>query len=206
MKMTWLKIVLLMMTAAILIAGQTGNHKILIRTDLGDIKVEIYEKQAPITAANFLRYVDEGLFEGASFYRVVRLDNQPDNAVKIEVIQGGLEFSEEKKTFPPIEHETTAKTGILHKDGVISMARSNTGTAASEFFVCINDQPELDFCGKRNPDGQGFAAFGKVIEGLDVVKKIQHQPADGQMLVQRVNIHNITRLSGLKTKPPRSKS
>jgi len=170
------------------------NTKVLIRTDFGDIMVEIYESQAPVTSANFLRYVDAGLFKGDSFYRVVRLDNQPNNAVKIEVIQGGLEFSKDKKPFPPIPHETTDKTGILHKDGTISMARLAPGSADSEFFICVGDQPELDFGGKRNPDGQGFAAFGRVIEGQDVVRKIQEQPDEGQMLKQRVIILDLQRV------------
>jgi peptidyl-prolyl cis-trans isomerase A (cyclophilin A) len=113
--------------------------------------------------------------------------------VKIEVIQGGLQFSKDKKPFPPITHETTDKTGLLHKDGTISMARLAPGSADSEFFICVGDQPELDFGGKRNPDGQGFAAFGRVVEGLDVVHKIQQQPDEGQMLKQRVMIENIER-------------
>ena len=174
--------------------GTEANPRIVIRTDFGNIKVEIYEKQAPVTAANFLRYVDGGLFKGASFYRVVRLDNQPNNTVKIEVIQGGLGFSDEARSFPPIAHETTARTGIVHKDGTISMARDEPGSADSEFFICIGDQPELDFGGKRNPDGQGFAAFGRVVEGMDVVRKIQQQPDEGQILKKRVTILEIQRI------------
>jgi peptidyl-prolyl cis-trans isomerase A (cyclophilin A) len=168
--------------------------RVLIKTDLGDITVDIYEKDAPITAANFLKYVDNNLFDGATFYRVVTMDNQPNNDVKIEVIQGGLGFGESEKRFPPIAHETTEKTGIKHKDGVISMARNKPGSASSEIFICINDQPELDFGGKRNPDRQGFAAFGKVIEGMDVVRKIQQQPAEGQMLNPKIKIYSITRI------------
>jgi peptidyl-prolyl cis-trans isomerase A (cyclophilin A) len=170
------------------------NPVVLIRTDFGNIKVEISAGKAPITAANFLRYVDAGLYKGSSFYRVVRLENQPQNLVKIGVIQGGLGFSDEDRPFPPIAHETTAKTGILHKDGVISMARSAPGSATSEFFICIGDQPELDFGGRRNPDGQGFAAFGRVIEGMDVVRKIQQQPDEKQMLKEPVAIQNVERL------------
>lgn len=168
--------------------------RVLIKTDLGDITVDIYEKDAPITAANFLKYVDNNLFDGATFYRVVTMDNQPNNDVKIEVIQGGLGFGESEKRFPPIAHETTEKTGIKHKNGVISMARNKPGSASSEIFICINDQPELDFGGKRNPDRQGFAAFGKVIEGMDVVRKIQQQPAEGQMLNPKIKIYSITRI------------
>ena len=95
---------------------------------------------------------------------------------------------------PPIEHETTIKTGILHKNGVISMARLKPGSASSEFFVCVGDQPELDFGGKRNPDGQGFSAFGKVVNGMDVVTKIHQQPADGQMLDPQIKILDIVRV------------
>ncbi len=170
------------------------NPTVLINTELGDILVEIYVSDAPITAANFLKYVDNNLFDGASFYRVVTMNNQPNKDVKIEVIQGGLGFGESERRFPPIEHETTAKTGIKHKDGVISMARDEPGSASSEIFICINDQPELDFGGKRNPDGQGFAAFGKVIEGMDVVRKIHKQPADGQMLNPKIKIFSISRI------------
>lgn len=168
--------------------------RVLIKTELGDITVDIYEKDAPITAANFLKYVDNKLFDGATFYRVVTMDNQPNNNVKIEVIQGGLGFGESEERFAPIEHETTVRTGIRHKDGVISMARNEPGSASSEIFICINDQPELDFGGRRNPDGQGFAAFGKVIEGMEVVRKIQQQPAEGQMLNPKIKIYSITRI------------
>jgi peptidyl-prolyl cis-trans isomerase A (cyclophilin A) len=168
--------------------------RVLIKTELGDITVDIYEKDAPITAANFLKYVDNDLFDGATFYRVVTMDNQPNNDVKIEVIQGGLGFGESEQRFPPIEHETTVRTGIKHKDGVISMARNEPGSASSEIFICINDQPELDFGGKRNPDGQGFAAFGKVIEGMEVVRKIQQQPAEDQMLNPKVKIYSVSRI------------
>lgn len=170
-----------------------GSDRVIVQisTELGNITIEIYEKEAPLTAANFLRYVDEGLFKDSKFYRVVTKSNQPQNDIKIEVIQGGL-FTEEKM-YEPIAHETTEETGILHKNGVISMARNEPGTATSEFFICVGDQPELDFGGKRNPDGQGFAAFGKVIEGMDVVREIQQQPEIEQMLNHQVHILNISR-------------
>ncbi len=170
-----------------------SNPVVRMRTEAGDIAIEIYARQAPVTAANFLRYVNESRFQGASFYRVVRMDNQPDNDVKIEVIQGGLGYVESEARLAPISHETTEQTGILHRNGVISMARAEPGTASSEFFICINDQPELDFKGRRNPDGQGFAAFGRVVEGMDVVRKIQSQSVDGQMLVVPVRITAVER-------------
>jgi len=194
MKFYWSIILLSLFCTLIFCGPGTQNPQILIQTEFGHVKVEIYEEKAPITAPNFLRYIDKNLFEGASFYRTVTMDNQPNNDIKIEVIQGGLRFADSKERLPAIEHETTDTTGILHKDGVISMARNEPGTASSEFFICIGDQPELDFGGKRNPDGQGFAAFGKVIEGMDVVRKIQKQPVDGQMLNPRIKIINIIRV------------
>jgi peptidyl-prolyl cis-trans isomerase A (cyclophilin A) len=175
-------------------AARAETHpKILMQTSLGEIVFELYPDQAPISAGNFLDYVDENLFGGAHFYRVVTMENQPDNDVKIEVIQGGLGFAAEDKK-PPIEHETTSTTGIKHLDGALSMARLGPGTATSEFFVCVGDQPELDFGGARNPDGQGFAAFGRVIEGMDVVRAIHQGEANGQMLIETVAITRILRV------------
>ena len=116
------------------------------------------------------------------------MDNQSQSKVKIEVIQGGLFEDELLETIPPIIHETTELTGILHTDGVISMARMGPGTASTEFFICIGDQPSLDYAGDRNPDGQGFATFGKVIKGMEVVRTIQALPDDGQYLVEKVSI------------------
>jgi peptidyl-prolyl cis-trans isomerase A (cyclophilin A) len=193
MKKIWVLFILSAVLIAAPFCAGKDNPKVIIKTELGDITVEIFTEKAPITAPNFLRYVDEKLFSGASFYRTVTMDNQPNNEIKIEVIQGGIRFSQDNKGFPPIEHEITDKTGILHKDGVISMARSEPGTASSEFFICVGDQPELDFGGKRNPDGQGFSTFGKVISGMDVVKKIHIQPVDEQMLDPRIQIYEIIR-------------
>lgn len=172
---------------------QEANPVVLIQTDLGDIAMEIYVKKSQATARNFLRYVEEGRFADASFYRTVRADNQPNEDVRIEVVQGGIGFLESALRLPPIVHETTAETGIRHKDGVVSMARAAPGTASSEFFICIGDQPELDYGGKRNPDGQGFAAFGRVLKGMDVLGHIHGMPADGQMLVTPVRILKVYR-------------
>jgi peptidyl-prolyl cis-trans isomerase A (cyclophilin A) len=166
-----------------------------MKTDLGDIIIEIDTIKAPVTAANFLKYVDDKIFESAFFYRVVRMDNQPNNEIKIEVIQGGLGYDGSPLSLPPIEHETTDKTGILHKDGVISMARMEPGSASSEIFICIGDQPELDYGGRRNPDGEGFAAFGKVIKGMDVVREIQSKSDKEQMLVTYVYIIEVERIN-----------
>jgi len=173
-----------------------GNPRVLISTEMGDITVEVFEDEAPITAPNFLRYVRENRFEGATFYRTVTMDNQPDNDVKIEVIQGGLGDDEEGLGLPAIEHETTAQTGLRHLDGTVSMARAEPGTASSEFFICIGNQPELGFGGKRNPDGQGFAVFGRVVEGMDIVRSIQRRPANGQWLAPDVKITEVRMLTG----------
>ena len=159
-----------------------------IETLIGDIVVELDTIDAPITAKNFLKLVESGIMDNAVFYRVVRMDNQPKNKIKIEVIQGGLFKDEEIAKYKPIQHETTQITGLKHLDGTISMARVEPGTASTEFFICIGDQPELDFGGKRNPDGQGFAAFGKVISGMDVVRKIQRQKDNEQYLIDPVKI------------------
>lgn len=172
------------------------NPHVIISTKLGDIEAELFTNKAPVTANNFLIYVDSGRYKNmACFYRVVRLDNQPDKPIKIEVIQGGFyeDSLVEKYQFTPIKHETTKETGILHKDGVISMARMEPGSASSEFFICIGNQPELDFGGKRNPDGQGFAAFGKVTKGMDIVKRIQAMQDKDQYLLKPIKIINIKR-------------
>lgn len=122
------------------------------------------------------------------------MDNQPDTEHRIEVIQGGVILNPKAKRLPPIEHETTEATGLHHGDGAVSMARSQPGTAASEFFVCLGDQPELDRGGRRNLDLQGFAVFGRVVQGMDVVRAIHRQPADGQMLAKPVAIRSVKRL------------
>jgi peptidyl-prolyl cis-trans isomerase A (cyclophilin A) len=164
---------------------------IAIETGAGTIRVELDPQRAPATVANFLRYVNEHFFDGTSFYRAVTLDNQPTNPIKIEVIQGGANDS--KQTYPPIALERTSVTGIRHTDGTISMARNGPDTATSEFFICVGDQPALDAGGLRNPDGQGFAAFGHVVSGMDVVRRIQHAPVQGQLLTPPIAITRMSR-------------
>jgi len=168
--------------------------------DIGQLKIELYPDKAPITVANFLQYIDENRFEDLHFYRVVHMGNQPGNEVKIEVIQGGLGFDKHPLELPPIFHETTTKTGILHEHGTLSMARLEPGTASSEIFICINAQPELDLGGKRNPDGQGFAAFGKVISGMNIVQQIQLMPSKEQMLIKNIRVVSINRLGNKNAK------
>jgi len=170
--------------------GKQYPHALII-TENDTIELELYNDKAPQTVKNFMRYCEEGRFKNSSFYRALRLDNQPDNDVKIEVLQGGLREDDHPLMLPPIAHESTMETGILHEDGVISMARNEPGSATSEFFICIGDQPALDYGGKRNPDGKGFAAFGKVIKGMDAVRKYQQMHTNGQYLEPPVRILDI---------------
>lgn len=177
------------------ISEDTSNLPLVkISTEFGVITFELDTISAPITAKNFLRYVDEGRLDEGFFYRVVTLDNQPNNEFEIEVIQGGLMLDDHHLFLPPIIHETTEETGIIHENGTVSMARNEPGSATCEFFICIGEQPELDFGGNRNPDGQGFAAFGIVIEGMEIVRKIQMLNSNEQMLEIPVKFLEITRI------------
>ncbi|MBA4276476.1 peptidylprolyl isomerase [Flavobacterium sp.] len=190
MKNFFLTVLILVFT--ITNASAQKKEVCIIKTSLGAITIELYPKKAPITVANFLKYVDAHLYDNTSFFRAVSLTNQPKDSVKIEVIQGGEVDS--TKVFAAIPLERTSKTGVLHKNGSISMARDTPDSATCSFFICINDQPSLDFGGKRNKDGQGFAAFGKVIEGMDVVKKIQKlHPEQEQYFKPEISILSISR-------------
>jgi len=169
-------------------------QQVRIETEVGDIVVELYSNKVPLTVANFLRYVDGGFYNGGSFYRTVREDNEVRKDVPIEVIQAGVHPWKERLSFPPIVLERTSFTGIHHSAGAISMARTSADSATSSFFICVRDLPSLDFAGKRNPDGQGFAAFGKVVEGMDVVRRINAARAEGQAIMPPVRILQAVRL------------
>ena len=176
-----------------ILTNDTDPH-ILIQTDYGSIEAALYADKAPITVANFLRYIKEDRLTDARFYRVVRIDpdNQPDNDIKIQVLQGGLYDDNHPDLLPPIKHETTKQTGIKHLDGTLSMARWGPGTATIEFSICIGDQPELDYKGRRNPDGWGFAAFGRVTKGMETVHKIHRLPAKGQYLDPHIPMRKVS--------------
>jgi len=188
------------LTAAI--SAQTSTVRVRVETELGVIMLEVDQAKAPVTAANFLRYVDAGHYNGGTWHRTVKMDNQPESTIKIEVIQAGVNADRAKEGFAPIALERTNKTGLLHKDGVISMARGTADSATSGWFICINDQPSLDFGGQRNPDGQGFAAFGRVVTGMDVVRKIQAAPSsatrttntEAQRLTPPIKIVSVARV------------
>jgi peptidyl-prolyl cis-trans isomerase A (cyclophilin A) len=194
----WLRSVLalLWLLLVIYVQGQAPQTRVLIQTELGNIEVELDAQRAPGTVANFLQYVDGGHYTGGRFHRTVKRnpDNQPGNTVKIEVIQAGINPDQAKREFPPIALERTNTSGLKHLDGTLSMARSGPDTATSDFFICLGAQPELDFGGQRNPDGQGFAAFGRVSKGMDVVKRIQQAPAEKQTLLPPIKIIAIKRM------------
>ena len=166
-----------------------------LETRLGTITIELYVDRAPLSAKSFLDYLDEGLMDEAVFYRVVTHENDNGSPL-ISVVQGGL--LDEAKMLPPIAHETTEATGLTNVDGAVAIARAEPGTgSAGAFFINVGDNPSLDFGGMRNPDQQGFAVFGHVVEGMDVVRAIQQLPADqptdneymkGQLLGEPVKI------------------
>ena len=165
---------------------------VTMETEEGNLRIVLYTKDAPVTCANFLKYVEQLGDQGGEFYRTVTMANQPDKKVKIEVIQGGFNLkSMDTSTIKTIPLERTSVTGLSHMDGTLSMARSDPDSGSTEFFICIGDQPSLDFGGQRNPDGQGFAAFGQVVSGMDVAYRIQTKTADGQTLTPTVRIIRI---------------
>ncbi|PHR92566.1 MAG: peptidylprolyl isomerase [Robiginitomaculum sp.] len=157
--------------------GEKKSH-IVLETELGNIEIEIYDDLAPLSAADFLYYIDSGLYDGEGFYRAVRPGTDP-RGLGMEIIQGGL-LAMETVTVP-IDHETTAMSGLSHTDGAISIARNEPGTgSAAYFFISIGDNTSLDYGGERNPDGQGYAVFGQVVKGMDVVRAIQMRETAGE--------------------------
>jgi peptidyl-prolyl cis-trans isomerase A (cyclophilin A) len=163
---------------------------VAIQTSMGTIVVRLDPAHAPGTTANFLHYVDTGAYNGATFYRTVSKANEPRS--QIEVIQGGLNPQRPNPMIHPISLEPTSKTGLHNTDGAISMARTtDPNSASTEFFLCIGDNRFLDAGG---PTGPGYAAFGKVVRGADVVRKIQRSHADGEQLAPPVRIVKMTRL------------
>ena len=188
-----LLLVLIVLACPVIGHAQGGRVPVVIETVFGTIEAELDSARAPVSVANFLRYVDAKAYNGGRFHRTVRADNQPTNDVKIDVIQGGTRPDSTRPRWPPVPLERTSTTGLRHADGVLSMARAGPDTATSDFFICIGAQLELDFGGKRNADGQGFAAFGRVTKGMDVVRKIQSQNAEAQRLTPPVTIQRIAR-------------
>jgi peptidyl-prolyl cis-trans isomerase A (cyclophilin A) len=174
-----------------------GEVAVRIETSLGSIVIAIDTTHAPVTAANFLKYVDGGFYDGGRFHRATRPDNYtpaPPNRPMMEIIQGGINPERRGAAFPAIPLERTSVTGLKHVRGTVSMARGTAAdTATSDIFILLDDQPSLDFGGKRFDDGQGGAAFGRVISGMDVVRRIQQQPVQGQNLTPPIPIVSAKR-------------
>jgi peptidyl-prolyl cis-trans isomerase A (cyclophilin A) len=173
----------------------TGNPRVIIETAYGDVELVLYQDKAPITTKAFLQYVDSGWYKKANFYRVLHMYNQPSNAPKSLLIQGGIwksnyELASRVKGIP---HESTKQTGIKHLTGVISIARAEPGTAGTEFFICMDDEPGLDFGGENVPDRQGYSAFGKVINGMNIIRKIHEQKERNQYFDPPITIFSIKR-------------
>jgi peptidyl-prolyl cis-trans isomerase A (cyclophilin A) len=171
------------------------NPHVVIDTRLGDIEVELFQDKAPNTVAAFLMYVDSGFYNNTSFYRVLKSEDMPSPA-NTGIIQGGLWQTNpaKKLTLPGIVHETTKTSGLTHESGTISLARLAPGTGNTEFFICIGDQSPLDAGRRGTEDGQGYAAFGKVFEGMTIVRKIQAQKSHGDKFDEKIEIRKIIRL------------
>jgi peptidyl-prolyl cis-trans isomerase A (cyclophilin A) len=193
----------LLSASAVLVLGSSGaataqGKPVRTRcvTDVGAFVIQVDIDVAPITVANYLAYVDGQHLDGGSVYRLVTLANQaPETRFRIEVVQWGLNLPDGKPApFPPIAHETTRQTGLRHLDGTVSMARSTPGSATAEFFICIGPQPELDHGGRRNPDGQGFAAFGQVVEGMETVRAIHAAGSQAQYLAKPITVRTVRRV------------
>ena len=178
---------------ALALAPAPDPVRVVVETDMGTFELDVDVDRAPVTATNFLRYVDGGHYDGGAFFRTVHADNQPNDSIRIAVVQGGRNPEADVEGFAPIALERTSETGILHTDGAVSMARGGPDTATHSFFICIGDQPSLDFGGMRNPDGQGFAAFGTVVAGMDVVRAIHTAPYEAQQLTSPVVIVRVYR-------------
>ena len=198
-----LKFTLTLFLAVSLVNYVSANEEkiinVTLQTTVGTIHIELYSEKAPISVANFLRYTDDGYFNNTSFYRAVRYEND-NGSPKIEVIQGGIGDGE--RAYPMIRHESTNITGLKHLDGTLSMSRGAVDTATSDFFICIGDQSGLDYGASRNSDGLGFAAFGRVTSGMDIVRKIHQMPSDkltdnsyvkGQLINNPIIIKTIQR-------------
>jgi peptidyl-prolyl cis-trans isomerase A (cyclophilin A) len=190
---------LLIMAMLVLVScnnKKSGNPHVEISTWFGEIEVELYPKQAPVTVAAFLSYIDSGYYDKSSFYRVLVDEDQPSYAPKSEIIQGGIWKTNSAllSRIPGIKHETTAQTKLSHTNGTLSLARQAPGTASTEFFICVGDQTGYDYGGKNNPDGQGYAAFGRVVKGMDVVNRMYAAPESDGEFTPQIYITRIRRL------------
>jgi len=175
--------------------NQYKTPHIAIITNYGDIEAELFPDKAPKTVARFLNYIDSGLYKKSSFYRVVFIESPVSN-FNYGIVQGGIWQSNNSKaiSLPGIPHESPKQTGISHINGTLSLARGIAGSGNSEFFICVGDQTQYDSSQSVNPDGLGYAAFGRVINGMEIVRKIHSQPANDQSFVTPIAIVEIKRI------------
>jgi len=193
-----IKLLFIPLTVCMFNSCTQKNYKephILIETGYGDIEVELYPEKAPKTVSAFLSNIDSGFYDNSSFYRVLKNDNVPSE-YNSGLIQGGINKTNNSKELKikGIEHESPTITGLSHVSGTISMARTKPGTATSEFFICIGDQKQFDGSIRGNADGLGYAAFGKVVEGMSVVRKIQSKKSNDDLFIDEERIRRIKRL------------
>jgi len=188
------------------ISTSDDRVQVSIQTELGELNIILFADKAPKTVANFLRYVDQGLFDEAFFYRVVRPEHWTEGR-EMEIIQGGLGLTPEKM-LDPVCHESPTDTGLFNKAGALSMARAEPGTATSDFFICLSDCPCLDPTPSPVPphDGLGYAVFGEIVEGMELLREIQamttldEAPIEilkGQILAEPVAIRNAQRMTSV---------
>jgi peptidyl-prolyl cis-trans isomerase A (cyclophilin A) len=162
-----------LMIAAPGLARAQAKPRVAIKTGRGVIVVELEPAKAPITVANFLRYVDAHAYDDGTFFRAARDPGQPTEGTIVAGPRAGVH------PFPPIRHESTTKTGLRHVTGTISLGRFDPGTATASFFICVGDQPYLDAHPGEKGDNLGYAAFGHVVEGMPVVRRILASRTNG---------------------------
>ena len=165
-----------------------GHPHILIETAYGDIEAELYQDKAPATVKAFISYIDSGYYKNTSFYRVLKDDDMPTD-YNTGLIQAGV--WPDKKNVPGIQHESTKQSGLSHTNGILSLARTGVNTATTEFFICIGDQPQLNFGGGGTTDSLGFATFGKIVKGMDVVRRIQSARSSGDHFEPKIAVNDI---------------
>jgi peptidyl-prolyl cis-trans isomerase A (cyclophilin A) len=190
------KALALLLSTIVLSCNQPANKNphVLIVTSYGDVEVELYPDKAPKTVAAFLSYVDSGFYKNSSFYRVLLVEGLSTDG-NVGLVQGGIWQTNDKlhPAIPGIPHESTKQTGLSHTSGAISLARTTPGTGSTEFFICIGDQTQFDYGNENLGDKEGFAAFGSVIKGMSVVRKIQLEKSHDQHFDTKIVIEKIER-------------
>lgn len=191
------KLLFILVTTCFISCSQSNDKEphVVIKTEYGDIELELYPEKAPATVAAFMANIKAGNYKDVSFYRVLKNDNLPEEYNQ-GLIQGGV-FQAKPALVPGLKkvpHESPRQTGLSHESGTISMARTTPGSATSEFFICIGDQKQFDSSSRGNSDGLGYAAFGKVVEGMKVIRKIQNGKSTGEQFNSPVKISNIKKL------------